>query len=185
MSSNCQRIIFSNLLVFIVGCLLLQGCDRYEDTPLPYDNRLDSLYCNDPRAVNYNWNFPGTPDSSVCFYPSDVFKGDYIFYDVRLDADGDTLEQKEKTIHLEAIDLQKLLLTGWCEQDPQKDIFITGYRQQNAAIDSVIAFGQTACDAQDTLTGIMQRIGTDSLNYQFKLHTPTGVFSHNGLAIKQ
>src|SRR5579872_3418748 len=70
--------------IVIFFLMLTEGvcsCSKYKDTKATADPRLTNPYCNDTNAVNYNWGFPGKPDSTVCFYPTDVFKGIYTFND--------------------------------------------------------------------------------------------------------
>src|ERR1043165_5567011 len=71
--------------LIILSLALVMGfafsCKKWQDPAPKEDPRLTRHYCNDPSAVNYNWDFPGKPDNSVCFYPADLFAGTYMFYD--------------------------------------------------------------------------------------------------------
>ena len=46
----------------LTGIILLvaASCSKYTDDPGETDPRLSRKYCNDPEAVNYNRDFPGT-----------------------------------------------------------------------------------------------------------------------------
>src|SRR5947208_3141374 len=71
------------IVLMALGVLFLisASCKKYTDQPGKSDPRLARKYCNDPSAVNYNRDFPGTEDNSICYYPTDVFKGQYTFTD--------------------------------------------------------------------------------------------------------
>src|SRR4051812_10618768 len=68
--------------VILLLLALFMACKKDADPSAPRPGALDTtFYCNDPDAVNYNWGFPGTPDNSKCYYPSDIYAGTYSFTD--------------------------------------------------------------------------------------------------------
>src|SRR5438132_180001 len=76
-----KKIVHKTAILCVGISLLLAACKKYVDEPGKSDPRLSRKYCNDPEAVNFNRDFPGTADNSVCFFPSDAFKGTYTFTD--------------------------------------------------------------------------------------------------------
>src|ERR1043165_6289024 len=94
--------------LIILSLALVMGfafsCKKWQDPAPKEDPRLTRPYCNDPEAVNYNWDFPGKPDNSVCFYPSDLFAGTYTFWD--------TVTHVEKELLLSADSLSVSITTA-------------------------------------------------------------------------
>src|SRR5262245_8926779 len=99
--------LFQKISLFLLGgmsfVLLLASCEKWEDTPGKSDPRLERKYCNDPEAVNYNRDFPGTADNSVCYYPSDAFSGRYSFIDSIYDEGNKLIKQESLVIDVTAL----------------------------------------------------------------------------------
>ncbi len=176
---------------------MVWGCQKAEDSFVanPDDSRLDRLYCNDPFAINYNWNFPGTPDNSTCFYPIDIFGGNYMLTDSIYDADYKPDTVLKYPIRLFALSGSKIkiAITGFCDKDTLE---LTADRFYKAFLDSTNAVvngfdaklsGQLACRSVDTISGYIQKSQTDStkLSINFTIASDTGYSYHRGTAIKQ
>lgn len=83
--------------IFLGALLLLISCEKWQDSKADSDPRLqDRKYCNDPDAVNFNWGFPGVPDSTKCIFPTDLYVGTYSFTDSIYSSNNllDTLQSK-------------------------------------------------------------------------------------------
>lgn len=166
-------------------CLLALSCKKYEDKPGPDDPRLVRPYCNDPEAVNYNWDFPGKPDNSVCKYPADVFAGRYQFNDSIYDAGNSLVLRQQYTLTLTARSRSALDITGFC--GPGDAIKMTASRFFRASVDTTIEAGQPFCRSLDTLSGYITRTAADDtrLKFFFTVVSDTGLSYHQGTAIKQ
>lgn len=183
--------------VTLAAAAIIWGCKK-EETNLvanPDDVRLDRLYCNDPEAINYNWNFPGTPDNKTCFYPIDIFGGTYQFTDSIFDADYKPDTVLKYPIRLFSINSSRVRIgiTGFCEKDT---LTLTADRFYKAFIDSLDAVvngfdtklaGQLTCRTVDTINGYIQKSQSDStkLSVYFTILSDTGTSYHKGTAIKQ
>lgn len=169
------------LMIILAG---MASCKKYEDTPGPTDPRLSRPYCNDPRAVNYNWGFPGTPDNSKCFYPSDVFAGTYLYTDSVYD--GSSVLRLVNTYHITFTKVtdSSLTLAGLC---PTGTLSFRANRTLRADADSTVPNGQLLCRPQDTVAGNIIRPSMDStfLNFNLSVISDTGVYYHRGSAVKQ
>ncbi len=177
-----KAIIFSGLII-----LLFAACKKYSDTPgLHTDPRFERKYCNVPDAVNYNWNFPGTPDSSdaVCYYPSDIFKGNLLYTDSIYDGNSKFVREEVKTLHAVASTHTQLIINGFC---PSSAITFLANRTMHADADSNTLYGQLLCRNLDTLSGYIYKDSGDSLRILFALRvgSDTGVYFHRGSAVKQ
>lgn len=175
------------------------SCKKWQDPPQVTDPRItERKYCNDPAAVNYNWNFPGTPDSTTCFYPSDIFVGDYLFTDsiYRSDNSFDSAASLQVyTLHLFRLSKNKLAVVGFCmggdslrftaERTTYKAYADSTIRTSDTTYD----YGQYFCSMADTLTGNFYKQQTDTLGthlfIDFTVVSDTGVDYHRGTAIKQ
>ncbi len=148
------------------------------------DPRLSRLYCNDPDAVNYNWNFPGTPDNSTCYYPTEVFASAYTFNDSVYFSDGQYLFSKLYTLHVYPLGKTKLGITGFC--GPYDSLKLTADRFYRAQLDSTIENGQPLCSNTDTISGyIIQNMKDSSLlQIEFLVASDTGINIHRGTATK-
>lgn len=166
------------------------SCKKYSDKKGVLDPRLNRPYCNDPNAVNYNWDFPGKPDNSVCFYPTDLFQGYYEFHDsVFLKSSGLFIHADTFVVTIHKLSNTKFSLLGWC---PNGDSLIfTAGASFTASVDTTIGDtltnrGQALCNIADTINGYItkDRIDTSGLlTFTFQVYADTGVVTlHNGSA---
>jgi outer membrane protein assembly factor BamB len=148
------------------------------------DPRLSRVYCNDPEAVNYNWNFPGTPDNTTCFYPTEVFNKAYTFNDSVYFSDGTFLFTKSYTLHFYALDKEKLAIVGFCTSGDS--LRLTADRFYHAQLDSTNDAGQQLCRVQDTVSGtiIQNKVDSALLQINFTVLSDTGLTYHRGTAVK-
>lgn len=171
-----------------LGCLLVllgtNSCDKWIDEKAP-DIGLDKKYCNIPDAVNYNWNFPGIADSSVCYYPADVFKGDFILYDTIRGNNDSFISAQTRQLHIEADGKEKIIIGGFC--DNTGNLYFTANRYLRAVSDTTLANegGQLICRETDTLFGEISRIiNTDTFSINFTVYNDTGTIRHKGVFYK-
>lgn len=161
------------------------ACKKYKD-PKPFtDSRIKNKYCNDPSAINYNWNFPGVPDNNTCIYPAQIFSGNYQFFDTVVNEFGAYQTSDSFAIHIAQIDTVHLQISGFCNVG-----FFTAKanRFMKYTLDSIIGNGQLYCNNQDTIVGygIKKDIGdTLSIFINYQLQTDTGVVYHKGVALKK
>ena len=168
--------------LFIV--LLATSCKRYEDPAAFTDPRIKELYCNDPSAVNYNWNFPGIPDNSTCIYPSDVFEGLYKYYDTTLDATLNVVSTDSFTLSFVKVDSTKMILNGFCGNNP---LSLHANRILRFTIDSLMGEGQIHCNPLDTITGGgFKQAFSDNLHIflNYEILSDTGRTKHKGKGTK-
>src|SRR5690606_9184265 len=104
--------------LLLLACTVFYACKKWTDPEPPQDPKLqERKYCNDPEAVNYNWNFPGVADSSVCIYPADLFAGTYSFTDSIYDGQeffDSAHSQTTYTLQFIPIDKSRLRTVGFC-----------------------------------------------------------------------
>jgi hypothetical protein len=176
--------------IVFASCLFFMSCSKPTKSKTD-DDRLDRPYCNDPEAINYNWDFPGKPDNSKCFYPSGVFGGSYILNDTVLDEDFavDTV-YAERPISIFGINGSHihLGLLGLCSSGDT--IKVTADRFFKAMVDSSVAsLGQFYCGSEtDTLVGLFskQKNNDTLLFIDFTIYSDSGkVFYHKSTAKKQ
>ncbi len=185
-------------LLSITALLLAQSsCKKWEDKPAVQDPRItERKYCNDPDAINYNWNFPGTPDNSVCIFPSDNFSGTYLYTDSIYSADNvlDTLSSPTTyLLRVFTSGKRNIRVTGFCS--PADSLLMTAERSTfRANVDTTLfmndttkVFGQLFCRPADTLSGYFYKplADTAALHVNFKVVSDTGVNYHRGTAVKQ
>lgn len=183
------------ILIFLSFILILAACKKWEDKAATPDSHFVNHYCNDPEAVNYNWNFPGTPDNTTCFYPTEVFTGNYLLLDTVYYSAKYTFKEVDSVLlNLNASSRTKLevkALKGWC---PGKVLNFTADRFFKAIADSLKLLpdstalnGQLFCRDRDTLSGFILRSRSDStrIRINFTVVTDTGISYHVGTAIKQ
>jgi len=171
-----------NGIFFIL--LLLAACKPYEDPEPITDPRINNPYCNDPAAINFNWGFPGVPDNSQCFYPADVFVGNYIWQDSTVNDDGIVLTFDSVFATINKIDSTRFEITGRCNADIQ----LTASRFLTFFIDSVQGDGQIFCRPTDTIIGNGSKIGvsdTTTFFMNYIVLTDTGTTKHKAKFIKQ
>lgn len=176
-------------IVFIVLIIIsLSACKKYSDIKGVHDPRLDStFYCNDPEAVNYNWGFPGIPKDSVCFFPTDVFSGTYLFKDsiyTPANADSPALVISY-TLNLYRLTKVNFRMTGFCSGGDS--LHFTADRYYKAYGDTTALTGQTFCNILDTLSGTMTKDMTNdtTMYIDFTVVADTGTTFHRGTAFKQ
>lgn len=190
MSSSSFRFLFlSGLISF---WLFAPACNKYEDPPPAEDDpRLDNPYCNDPGAVNYNWGFPGTPDSSTCIYPVDSFLGSWLLQDTVYFSDQayDTVTSRLISIQVVSGDSLKnrLEISGWCGQE---QLLATANKFGRADLDSIGegVDGQIICSAADTLSGFLSLNhfrNSDTFFYEFNRFSADGHRIHKGFGVRQ
>ncbi len=175
------------ITLIVIALIAFAGCKKYTDEAGPHtDPRFEKRYCNVPEAVNYNWDFPGTPDvtDAVCRYPSDIFKGNFLFTDSIYNAANAFIRQEVKNIHITAGSHTQITISGFCAS---ASLPFTANRHLHADADTTITNGQPLCRDIDTLTGYIFRAVDDSAHIQFawQVKSDTGVFFHRGTAVKQ
>ncbi len=180
---------------FFLGCIIvILSCSKYKDPPTTgIDDRLDRHYCNDPRAVNYNWGFPGIPDDDICIYPVDSFLGAWIFTDSVSIEGGDSIQVQTKMLQFTSTEdtvLTHMAMTGLCGPSA---IYVTANKHGLASVDSLseMMAGQFFCNETDTLTGTII-FNTDTLAaptgillINFSVSSTEGILHHRGTAIRQ
>jgi hypothetical protein len=175
-----------SLIILCAGCaVLFFSCAKWVDKKA-VDPHLTNPYCNDPRAVNYNWGFPGRPDDSVCFFPDDLFKGKYIYQDSIYLPDNTYLFSRAETLSIYGLSDTLIGMVGMCPSltDTLKLSAATTYI---ATVDTVVGYGQLACRPLDTLAGTLTKLyynDTVMLVY-FTVNSDTGITIHKGQAYKQ
>jgi hypothetical protein len=173
------------ILLAAMALLLLFSCKKYKDPDPQTDPRIQDLYCNDPSAINYNWNFPGIPDNTTCFYPSDVFAGNYTYYDSTLNDDLDVIAMDTFTISLVKIDTVRMTLSGFCTGAP---LSITADQFLRLVLDSIDGDGQQLCLGADTMIGGGKKVtvlDTTNITFSYEIESGNARTTHKGTAIKQ
>lgn len=186
------------ILILAAGGVLAFGCTKQEEPGKTTDERLGRPYCNDPEAVNYNWDFPGTPNNSVCFYPDEMFKGSYRVFDTTYDADfnADTTSYKNFVISLDAVTRSKMTLSGYILNSActLNGLSITATRFYRASVDSAFLpppdsmyLNGTVVCGKDTLSGNLSKKNKDSdtIHINFMVAVDSGLLFHRGIAIRQ
>lgn len=169
----------------IVCILALGGCQKYEDVAGQSDPRLVRKYCNDPEAVNFNFDFPGTADNSVCYYPADVFSGTYTYNDSVYSSANKFAFATPLTLTITGQDHNKFEVSGFCPGGGA--LHFTVSRTLKASADSTVLNGQTLCRVKDTISGFLVRKLGDSARLQVSLTvlSDTGSTIHQGTAYRQ
>jgi hypothetical protein len=186
-----MRYFFFVIITLTVWSCILFSCEKYHDpAPQTIIYPHGQVYCNDPTAVNYNWGFPGNIDNTICFFPTDVFKGNYLYRDsVYRD---DTLFIRADSFYLTfaPISHQKMTVSGFCSNGNK--LTLTAGLTYVATIDTLegdsltINYGQVMCRSQDTVAGSITRDLIDSalVHISFVVASDTGVTTHYGSARK-
>ncbi len=176
---------------FVSLALLLLGMASCKPTDNKYnttDPRLQTnTFCNDPAAVNFNWGFPGRPDSSVCVYPSDLYKGRFSFRDSVYDQDGyldSAASQNTYALVISTAGKNAIRISGFCATTLTLTAPRTGFQ---ATLDTNAVTGQIFCRPQDTVSGTITRAFSDTtqLQIQFTVYADTSVRTHRGTAVHQ
>lgn len=184
------------ITVLLLG-IAIGGCKKETGNQKTYDERLEKPYCNDPDAINYNWDFPGRPDNSTCFYADEVFKGTYELTDSLLNADfiPDTPSKATFLITISAIDKKHLRMSGYAMNSicTLTSLALTADRYYKATIDSFFvpppdsAYlpGMPVCST-DTLSGYISiNPKGDTLKLVFSVQGDTGLYYHQAIGIKK
>ena len=186
---NMRYITYIAILLAVGSCMFF-SCAKWKD-PKGYDPNLTGrYYCNDPIAVNYNWGFPGKPDNTICFYPTDLFKGTYFFRD-SIYRDTLFIRADSFTLTMEAISRTKINVVGFCLNGNK--ITLTAGPTYVATVDTTegdtttINHGQMLCRIQDTVSGTISKDRVDSmlLHITLQVASDTGMTTHYGNARKQ
>jgi hypothetical protein len=166
------------IFIFMVG---LSSCMKREDVPASAYEGQDSLYCNDPEAINYNREFPGTPDNATCLYPTDVFAGRFLLTDTVYTEDFASNYIKTDTINIYQLSKTKIAVVGFC--GAFDSLKLTAGRYYKATLDSTIENGQPLCNPKDTVSGLFSS-GAMGIRIDMLLTSDTaGTKFHRGTAI--
>lgn len=177
------------LIVGAMALLSIASCLKADDPPPAKPNpNLTNHYCNNPNAINYNWGFPGIPDSTVCVFPDDLFKGQWVLTDSIFHADSTFNYAETQTLNFlptEDSSRSHLKITGFCGNT--SFLLATADKYGNAVIDSMnsTTAGQFLCSPNDTAIGEFQIIqpGRDSMQIQLTVTGLSGGY-HKGIAKK-
>lgn len=176
------------VLLLAIGTGMFFSCAKYKSPKAYTDPRLTNHYCNDPLGVNYNWNFPGVPDNTVCFYPTDVFAGRYLFHDsVFLQAGYLFIYADSFILTIKKVSNSQMSVFGMCINGDS--LLMTATPTFTAYVDTtegdtVTNYGQMFCSARDTINGTITQNRIDSvLTINFMVASDTGVITlHTGSA---
>jgi hypothetical protein len=182
----------------LFAVLALASCKKYEDKVGVAGDQLTNSYCNDPEAVNYNWGFPGKPDNTLCFYPTDSLIGTYFFRDtIFYSQDMKFTRVDSFEIALELIDrtrfrFRPLKNSVFCSDDVvnfKADKFFKATADSTWLPDSVQIPGQALkCRRQDTLSGFItttsQHDKKIKINFTVISDTGSKLTYHIGTATK-
>ena len=181
--------LFIIFILFISVAVIFNSCKKWTDPPATNDPRLTNPYCNDPNAVNYNWGFPGKPDNTLCYYPTDLFKGTYEYNDsVYIESSSLFIYAKVETLYVYARSQTKLTIFGLCDA-PDSFLFHAS-NNYIATVDTLVGDtltvnGQLMCRIQDTLNGNITYNRNDSLlHVNLRVVSDTGTTIHIGKARK-
>jgi hypothetical protein len=175
------------LVLTVAGSLLsFSACQPTDYTATAPDTLNTRFYCNDPEAVNYNWGFPGRPDSSICRYPSDYFSGTFSYFDSIYLADGkfdSAGSLRRYMLSLQGINRRQFSVSGFCAGG---SLLLTGSRYFTASFDTTTLRGQPFCRMQDTISGTITRRLEDTtrLRISFTVVSDTGTATHRGTAYR-
>ena len=181
-------------LIFILSLVLLGvfaffSCKKWTDPTPVNDPRLTNPYCNDPTAVNYNWGFPGKPNNTVCFYPTDVFRGSYMIKDTVFQVStGYILYSDSFVLQVYALSHTKIAALGFCSA--ADSLKLTAGLSYIATLDTLVGDsvtnqGQFWCRLRDTVSGTMYDSPIDSLlHINFQIVSDTGITTHIGTGKK-
>ena len=186
---NMRYIIYISILL-AVGSSIFFSCAKWKDPKAVTDPRLTNPYCNDPLAVNYNWGFPGKPDNTICFFPTDLFDGTYFFRD-SIYRDTLFIRADSFTLTMSALSHTKITVAGFCVNGNK--ITLTAGPTYVAIVDTTegdtttINHGQMLCRIQDTISGTISKDRVDStlLHITLQVASDTGMTMHYGNARKQ
>lgn len=182
------------IILLLAPALIFYACKKYQDPPdATFPSELTDHYCNDPRAVNYNWNFPGIEDSLVCVFPVDSFQGSWTYYDTTYLPSGDTAGTAIRNLVFTSTeDSVKMHMTvaGWCSANATFNV--TANKYNRSELDSLPGSysGQFFCSQADTAVGAFYKDVSDTTSFN-KMVVDITVTSgetiqyHKGVAIRQ
>jgi len=181
------------ILLMLVTAVAFYACKKYEDPAnAEVDPRLAErgYYCNDPRAVNYNWNFPAVENNAICIYPVDSFTGTWVFHDTVYLQNGDTESVQLKQLVFTATeDTAKthLAVSGWCGGNTPFNVTATKYGRADVDTFPGGPFGQYLCAQTDTLNGYFNKNTGDpnTMKVDFTINNQDGIKYHRGTAVRQ
>jgi hypothetical protein len=173
-----------------LSVVVLFACKKYKDPPATGgDDRLTNKYCNDSRAVNYNWGFPGKPDNTICIYPVDSFLGSWLFTDSVFLPDGSLQTVQTKTLSFTATEdtvMTHMSVVGWCGNIP---FFVNANKYRLAYVDTLEegVGGQLLCATLDTLSGTFNKNTgfVNTMKIDLTIINASGTTFHRGEAVKQ
>jgi hypothetical protein len=178
------------LLLAILSVVVLFACKKYTDPTSPAIDLGDRKYCNDPRAVNYNWGFPGKADKTTCIFAVDSFLGTWSFKDYVLLPSGDTDQIILRNLTFTSTEdtvLTHLAVTGWCGGNTP--FYVTANNYGKLTVDTFpgSALGQFLCGTADTINGTLNKANylRDTMKVEITVNNAIGIKYHKGLAIKQ
>ncbi len=185
-----QSAIILSLLFVTSG--ILYSCNKWKDPAPVEDPRLSNHYCNDPKAVNYNWGYPGIADNSVCYYPSDLFEGIYDFKDTAYDTESELyLAADSAVLTVTKLSETQMVVKGFCAGGGE--LYVSATQRYLATVDTTVGDsltanpGQIFCRSQDTVIGTLIRDKVDSFLVYVDLvvRNDTGTTVRRGRAIKR
>lgn len=174
----------------ILMALLGVGCSTYTDPEKPdIEDELQNKYCNIPTAVNYNWNFPGKEDNSICFYSWDLYEGSWQFiYDVyaannnidKLFSDTIILSFSKNVADTTKASMQ---VSGWCASGSMNILIDRFYIAKTDTMPNGFNY-QIVC--LDTLSGTLEKniLDTATLSLKMAVNSPNGQFNYIGVGTK-
>lgn len=169
------------LLILIL--LSFSSCTKWKDKAAP-DLGLTNKYCNLPSAINYNQNFPGIEDNSVCVFPSTPFVGRYVFQDSIYDQADVLTIGNTYDFQISVVDSFRFAIQNFCSSG---SLLFKADRYYKATSDSVISPAtQLFCRNLDTLSGTLLYRGADSsLYFDWTVVSDTAINFHKGRAYKK
>jgi hypothetical protein len=167
------------LILFLFISLI--SCKKAADPTAESYAGQDSSYCNDPVAINYNYDFPGTANNLICIYPTDPFAGTFSMLDSVFTADLASFYVIEDTITIYPLSKTKMAIIGLC--GPNDSIKLTAGRYYRATIDTTILIGQPLCSPKDTINGTFTSDAASQVKFNFtKFSDTAGIKYHRGVA---
>lgn len=169
-----------------LSAVIFYACSKYKDPPNADPVNNGRHYCNDPRALNYNWGFPGTPDNDTCVYPIDPMKGAWVFTDSVFLPNGNLQQVLTRNLNFTSTEdtlLTHMAVSGWCSGTP---IYITIDKIGTARVDSMFSGGQLLCTTTDTINGtFLKKLDrADTLDIDLSISSLGGTTRHKGIALR-
>jgi hypothetical protein len=175
--AKMRHIVF--IFILFIGFV---SCKKAVDTPGAQYAGQEQPYCNDPEAINYNYQFPGTANNMTCTFPTDPFTGQFTLSDTVYTADFASYYVLFHTVNVYAISKTKMAVVGFC--GISDSIKLTAGRYYKASIDTTILNGQALCNPKDTISGFFE---ADSIGIKIKFTMNSeieGIKYHTGRGIR-